>query len=300
MAMLYALNRSQLKRIRQSDLIYEFRGVEMLSALFRTDPDVARAALPKPLAPADEPLAQAFVARYPETNFGVTYSEGALFLRAVYKDEPGWYCLAMPVDNDMAMVGGREHFGYPKKIAEEITLERTGNHVIGRVVRRGVEVLHIEAELTDTVSPSTLDAVGLEAADLEGRPCRKGVSFLFKFFPSPDGRGFDYVPRLVREVVLFRPRDDLRSGAGKLELASSPYDPLGDIPVRDLIDVGYGTWDNDMLPGRVVARVKNPLSFARHAMFKQDYVGWALDRDELPAPLKRRERARRWKALQQY
>jgi acetoacetate decarboxylase len=272
----------------------------MLWAQFRTDPDVVRAILPKPLGPADEPLAQAFVARYPETNFGVSYSEGALFLRAVYKEEPGWYCLAMPVDNDMAMVGGREQFGYPKKIAEEITLERTDDHVVGRVVRRGVEVLHIEAELTDSVSATFLDGIGPLVSDLEDRPCRKGVSFLFKFFPSPDGRGFDFVPRLVREVVLFRPRDDLMSGTGKLEMTSSPYDPLGDIPVRDLMDVFYGTWDNSMLPGRVVARVNNPLGFARHAMFKQDYIGWALDRDELPSPLKRRERARRWKAMLEY
>jgi acetoacetate decarboxylase len=274
----------------------------MLWAQFRTDPDVVRAILPKPLGPADEPLARAFVARYPETNFGVSYSEGALFLRAVYKEEPGWYCLAMPVDNDMAMVGGREQFGYPKKIAEEITLERNGDHVIGRVVRRGVEVLHIEAELIDPVGVAALDAVGPAVSDLEGRPCRKGVSFLFKFTRSPDGRGFDFVPRLVREVVLFRPRDDLTSGTGKLEMASSPYDPLGDIPVRDLIDVSYGTWDNDMLPGRVIARVRNVLGFARHAMFKEDYVGWFLDKgeSELPPLPNRRERGRRWKTMQEY
>jgi len=136
--------------------------------------------------------------------------------------------------------------------------------------------------------------------DLEGRPCRKGVSYLFKFSPSPDGRGFDYVPRLVREVVLFRPRDGQMSGAGKLEMASSPYDPLGDLPVLDLMEVGFGIWDNDMLPGRVVARVNNPLSFARHAMFKQDYVGWALDSGALPPPLKRRARTKRWKAMREY
>ena len=299
--MLYSLNRSELKRLRQVDLpVFEFRNVEMLSALFRTDPDIVRAILPKPLVPADEPLAQAFVARYPETNFGLSYNEGALFLRAVYKDEPGWYCLAMPVDNDMALVGGREQFGYPKKIAEEITLERTGNQVMGRVIRRGVEVLHIEAELSEAVSAAALDAIGPKVEDLQGRPCRKVVAFLFKFFPSPDGRGFDYRPRLMREAVLFRPRDDVRSGAGKLEMVSSPYDPLGDIPVRDLLDVSYGTWDNDMLPGRVVARVRNPLGFARHAMFKQDYVGWALDSDEFAAPVERRERRRRRKALKRY
>jgi hypothetical protein len=105
---------------------------------------------------------------------------------------------------------------------------------------------------------------------------------------------------LVREVVLFRLRDDVMAGAGKLEMASSPYDPLGDIPVLDLIGVAYGTWDNTMLPGRVVARVRNPRAFARHAMFKQDYIGWSLDRDEPPAPLKRRERAQRRKAVQKY
>lgn len=299
--MLYSLNRSELKRLRQMDLpAFEFRSAEMLSALFRTDPDVVQAVLPKPLVPADEPLAQAFVARYPETNFGLSYSEGALFLRAVYKDEPGWYCLAMPVDNDMAMVGGREHFGYPKKIAEEITLERAGNQVMGRVIRRGVEVLHIEAELSEAVSVSTLDAIGPEVEDLQGRSCRKVVCFLFKFFPSPDGRRFDYRPRLVREAVLFRPRDDVKSGAGKLEMVSSLYDPLGDVPVRDLLDVSYGTWDNDMLPGRVVARVRNPLGFVRHAMFKEDFVGWALERDEMPVPVERRERRKRRKAMKRY
>ena len=299
--MLYSLNRSELKRLRHMDFpSFEFRSAEMLSALFRTDPNVVQAILPKPLVPADEPLAQAFVARYPETNFGLSYSEGALLLRAVYKDEPGWYCLAMPVDNDMAMVGGRERFGYPKKIAEEITLKRTDNHVMGRVIRRGVEVLHIEAELSDTVSAATLDVIGPEVDDLEGRPCRKVVVFQFKFSPSPDWPGFDYSPRLVREVVLFRPRDDVRSGAGTLEMVSSPYDPLGDIPVRDLIDVGYGTWDNTMLPGRVVARVRNQLRFARHAMFKEDFVGWALDREEMPVRAERRERRRRRKAIKRY
>jgi acetoacetate decarboxylase len=207
----------------------------------------------------------------------------------------------MPVDNDMAMVYGREQFGFPKKIAEEITLRRNGDHVIGRVLRRGVEVLHIEAELTDRVDRADLDTVGPAVSDLEGRPCRKVVSFLFKFSQSPDGRGFDFVPRLVREVVLFRPRDDLMSGTGKLEMVSSPYDPLGDIPVRDLMEVTYGTWDNDMLPGRVVAKVSNALGFARHAMFKTDYVGWFLDQGEqLPPPTGRRERARRRKTIQEY
>jgi acetoacetate decarboxylase len=298
--MLYALDRFQLKRIRRSEPVYEFRGAEMLTASFRTDLEVVRAILPAPLDAPDEPVAMAFIARYPETNFGISYSEGALFLRAVYKDEPGWYCLAMPVDNDMALIGGREQFGYPKKIAEEISLERRGDHAIGAVVRRGVQVLHIEAELTGRVKPAALATIGPEVSDFEGRPCRKVVSFLFKFSRSPGGRGFDFVPRLVREALLFRPRDDLMSGNGTLELVSSPHDPLGDIPVRDLMDVTYGTWDNDMLPGRVVARVRNPLAFARYAMFKEDFAGWFLDSGEALPPPKGRERSRRRKMMKAF
>ena len=75
---------------------------------------------------------------------------------------------------------------------------------------------------------------------------------------------------------------------------------LGDIPVLDLVAFSYGRWDNDVLPGRVVARARDPLRFVRHAMFKQDYVGCDLDREELPPPHKPRERARRWKAMQQF
>jgi hypothetical protein len=106
--------------------------------------------------------------------------------------------------------------------------------------------------------------------------------------------------RLVREPVLFRPRDDVSSSAGKLEMVSSPYDPPGDTPVRDLLLVCYGTWDDEMLPGRVVARVRNPLRFARHACFKQDLVGRLLKEDEKPTPLERSERRRRPKAIKQY
>ena len=297
--MLYSLSKAEMERLRQIDFPVFKYSAEMLSALFRTDPDIVQTILPKPLVPADEPLGWVFVARYPETDFGLSYNEGALFVEAMYKGEPGWYCLALPVDNDMAMVAGRETMGFPKKMAEKITLERTDNHVKGSVVRRGVEILHIEAELTDPVSATHLDAVGPEVNDLEGNPCRKFVAFTFKFFPSQSG-GFDYLPRLRRDVLLLRPRDEVRSGSGNLEMVSSPYDPLGDIPVRDLLDVSYGTFDNQQLPGRVVARVKNPLGFMRYAGFKMDYLGWMLEQDDMPTRPERSERRRRQKAIKQY
>jgi len=78
-------------------------------------------------------------------------------------------------------------------------------------------------------------------------------------------RGFDYLPRLVAEPVVLRPRDDVRSGEGTLRLTSSPYDPVGEVPVGELVTCAYGKFDNTMLPGKIVGRVWNPLAFAKHA-----------------------------------
>ena len=83
-------------------------------------------------------------------------------------------------------------------------------------------------------------------------------------------RGFDYLPRLIAEPIVLRPRDDVRSGEGILSLTSSPYDPVGEIPVVEMITCAYGTYDNTMMPGKVVGRVWNPLAFAKHAFFKVD------------------------------
>jgi acetoacetate decarboxylase len=289
---LYAVDKRDLKAwAKAGPFIAEFEGAEMLRVRFLTDPGVLAAVLPKPLKPPEHPMATAFVAHYPKTNFGVTYREGALFVAATYKDELGVYCLAMPVDDDMALIGGREQYGYPKKMAESISLERDGGHVVGSVIRKGEEILHIEVELTDEVDTESGEAWGMHRReDLDGRPCLQAVSFLFKFFPSASGEGFEHSPRLIRQPTLIRPRPDVMSGSGKLELRSTPADPLGEIPVREIIDTMYGHFDNTMLPGQAVATVSNILRFAPHAFFKTDLLG-VIDPSTRPSRSRKQRRA---------
>ncbi len=270
-----------LRLVRAGRFMSQFGGAEMLLVSFRTDPKTVAAVLPRPLRPAAEPLAHAFVARYRETNFGVTYHEGALFVAAEYRGERGWYCLSMPVDDDTAMIGGREQFGFPKKMAGRITLDRDGPHVAGSVVRNGVELLRIEGEFVD---PQRTDVhlLGAPAADLDGRPCEKAVSFLFKYFPAADGGPFEHSPELIRQVTLARPRPGQLTGTVKLELSSTASDPLGEIPVRQIVDAGYGVFDNTMLPGRVVRRVYNQWRFVPKSLFKNDAFA-LVDLGSLPA-----------------
>ena len=105
--MLYALDQNELKQLRSADWTAEFPGAEVLTAVFRTDQAVLAQILPRPLRSTEHPLGFAFVAHYPHTNFGTVYSEAALFVQAEHRGRIGMYCLAMPVDDDMAMAGGR-------------------------------------------------------------------------------------------------------------------------------------------------------------------------------------------------
>jgi acetoacetate decarboxylase len=269
--MLYSLGREELEKLTNVHFLSDFPNAEMLVATFKTDIEIARQILPHPLNLTSEGLATVFVARYPETNFGCVYDEGALFIHCKYRGENGVYCLSMPVTDDMALIGGREQFGYPKKIAESISLERMNDNVVGSVTRKGVEILRIECSLEKETSENLMDYLAEPIVDWDGVLGYKVISFLFKFFQSPSG-GFDYLPRLVREPILFRPQGEIFEGKGKVTLTSTSVDPLGEVPVGDIVEIFYGKWHNTMLPGKVVTRTWNPMKFLKHAFFKTDTI----------------------------
>ncbi|MFH1149565.1 MAG: acetoacetate decarboxylase family protein [Actinomycetota bacterium] len=268
--MIYSMDRSELVSLARRELVVKFIGAEMILGLYRTDPEVVRKILPKPLKPHTEPLVFAFVAQYPETNFGLTYNEGGLIVLATYKGELGGYCLSMPVTDDMAMVGGRELVGFPKKIAEEISLTRDGERMTGRVVRKGHEIMNLSCELAEPASLADYTRYVPAVTDLDGKQALNMVSFLFNYTFRPDLMGFYYVPRMIRLVTLFRPREGMMKGPGDIRITSSPYDPLGEVPVRSVELLAHGVWDNDILLGRVAARTWNVARFLPHAFWKTD------------------------------
>jgi acetoacetate decarboxylase len=125
----------------------DFYDAEMLTVFWETKPEIVARLVPAPLEPADLPIAMAFGAWYPATNFAAVYRETALFIRVKYQGEEGSYCLAMPVTSDMAMAGGREVFGFPKNMAD-IHYSIDGDAVHGWTERRGVRFMEIRASLT--------------------------------------------------------------------------------------------------------------------------------------------------------
>jgi acetoacetate decarboxylase len=212
----------------------------MVMVIFKTDPAVVERILPPPLEPAPDGLASAYVAEFQKTNFGIKYNEAALSVQALYDNERGNYCLSMPVDNDIAMVAGREVYGFPKKIADSITLTRQDNTVTGSCIRHEVPIIEIEADI-QTPFPEKFTP---------------NPYFVLKAFPSLDVIGVDDHPKLIRllNTIEYGP---IEIGTGQLRLNKSLKDPLHEIPVFEVTMAAYVTQTNIwMQPGEVLTELK--------------------------------------------
>ncbi len=251
----------EIQRNHQPNAV--FYDAEMLTVYFETKPEIVTRLLPPPLKPAKDPFGGAFVANYPRTNFGVTYLESALFLLAEYNGEEGAYCLAMPVTNDMALILGREVFGYPKKIAD-ISFKRDGEVVEGWTERHGSRFFEARARLTGRFNDEAAQKMMMErmAARMDM------VVYNFKYFPAPERNGFDYPPQLIREIVQLRP-NSLEMGEAELVFRSSDHDYWGEVEIVRVLGAVYTNGTNTMLPGSVVAEV-DPMVFAPYAFMKVD------------------------------
>ena len=228
----------------------------MVMALFVTDSGVVKTVLPAPLQPTSMPMGMAYIAEFHRTNFGVTYNEAALFLDAQYEGVPGRYCLSMPVTNDVALIGGREVYGFPKKIAETIAVKKEGNKVTGTCIRRGHSILKIEAKLT---------------APFAGPMPPPVPNYLYKCFFSPTLKGFDYSPRLLKQFNDIT-WGKIEIGEGTVTLGKSPYDFLNDIPIKQIVMVGYTEgMEIHMNPGELIAEVATD-AYLPYAFNKQDPV----------------------------
>lgn len=213
-----------------------------LQAVYETDPEVIAAVLPRPLEPTDEPLVHVNVSAV-EMDSGLSFGAGSVSVRAKHRDTVGQYALTMPMGAEAAVVGGREMYGEPKKLAE-IELRREGDEVIGSVCRHGITYLELR---------------GRVEAEIETPPPSTSLDYYVKFLISPDGKGFDDDPALVycyRETTTRR----AERVAGEVILRESPVDPVADLPLRRLLGMTLSERQSlqrgvivDRLPGEWIA-----------------------------------------------
>ena len=105
---------------------YRFVNREYLIITYRTDPERLRAILPEPLT-LDAPLVKYEFIRMPDsTGFG-DYTESGQVIPVSLNGRHGSYTHCMFLDDELAIAGGRELWGFPKKLASPQPQDRKGH-----------------------------------------------------------------------------------------------------------------------------------------------------------------------------
>jgi acetoacetate decarboxylase len=212
-----------------------------LTALYLTDPEVVAAVLPPPLEPTGEPLVRITVARVDLGRGLPPFGAGTFAVQARHEGVVGNYPLVMPMTTEQSVVGGRETFGEPKKLAE-VTLDREagdgGDHITGRITRLGTTFVEVGGTVVET---------------LPTPPESDRVDFYFKFLPAPDGKGFDGEPALVY-CHRHETSRSVERIEGTITLRESRFDPVADLPVRELVGITVAE-RTTIQRGEIVTRV---------------------------------------------
>ena len=203
---------------------------------YETEPDVIAAVLPRPLSPGREPLVHLNIGEV-EMDSGAGFGIGNITVRAAHGDVQGEYSLAMPMGSEAAVVGGRETWGEPKKLAE-CRVERSGDEVLATITRHAITYAELRGRVVEALPPP---------------PPRQTLDFYFKFLISPDGKGFDDDPALVycRRTYHIQRWERFE---GEVLLRDSPYDPIADLPVGPIRSFHYVEHESHQV-GEIVDRV---------------------------------------------
>jgi len=201
--------------------------VQSIRALYETEPEIAHALLPRPLEPADAPeifVQFANVAMHFSEERTVQVGAATVGVACSYEGRPGYYVLAMPMEGEFVVIGGREKYGEPKKIAQtEFSLN--GDHVNAKVMRHGVTFLELDGKIGEaSKSPKQFT---------EHFYCYKALPAAVP--DANDNGGFDGEVLLTmltweRDYSSVRKIED-----GRIILRESAHDPLVDVPVKRLL-----------------------------------------------------------------
>jgi hypothetical protein len=123
---------------------YKYYNIDMVAVAFASDQDKVAALVPEELdliaipgMPGQTSVSLIF-AKYRENDQTGPYMETILAVPVLFQGQPWLYVVAIYVDNDAAMIAGREFGGYPKKLAD-IVLYNYGNLFLSRMSRGSMQ-----------------------------------------------------------------------------------------------------------------------------------------------------------------
>ena len=196
---------------------YRFVRREFLVITYETDMDALRAVVPEPLRVNEPRVRYEFIRMPDSTGFG-DYTESGQVIPVTFEGIHGSYVHSMYLNDHPPIAGGRELWGFPKKLAEP-TLRVEVDTLVGTLDYRTVRL----ASATMGFKHRPVDSSRVLASLAE-------PNFLLKIIPHVDGS-----PRIC-ELVRYYTTDVSVHGAwtgpAALELHSHALAPVADLPVK--------------------------------------------------------------------
>jgi acetoacetate decarboxylase len=216
---------------------YRFVNREYLIITYRTDPAKLREVVPEPLE-IDEPLVKYEFIRMPDsTGFG-DYTETGQVIPVSFKGRKGGYTHCMFLNDHPPIAGGRELWGFPKKLAKP-TLHVEIDTLVGQLHYGPVRV--------------AVGTMGYKHKNLDSADQAKKLAapnYLLKIIPHVDGS-----PRIC-ELVRYYLEDITVKGAwtapASLALAPHALAPVADLPVLEVVSARHIIADLTLGLGEVV------------------------------------------------
>ena len=199
---------------------YRFTDREYMIITYRTDPAKLRAVIPAPLQMTEPIVKFEFINMPDSTGFG-HYCESGQVIPVTLDGVEGGYVHSMYLNDHPPIAGGRELWGFPKKLGQPELRVRTDT-------------------LTGTLDYSELrvatGTMGFKHKSLDHDTIKSALgspTYLLKIIPHVDG-----TPRIC-ELVRYALSDitikGAWSGPGALELHPHALAPVADLPVLEIL-----------------------------------------------------------------
>ena len=236
----YLKTLEQVKQAAESSSKHLKSTVQSIRAVYQSDPELVKAVVPRPLEPCSSgevivTLSNVTIHISPEFNIGI--GSGIFGVRVKYDGKEGCYLLTMPMTSEAAVVGGRETYGEPKKLAE-ISFQKQGEKVRCEVSRMGIPYIAANGSIQEEIGAREFTE----------------YAYCYKALPACDKvSGFEADPLLV-ELEWKHKHTYSAKLDGKVELKESPFDPVADLPVRQLVKLEYEEGSSEST-GRIIRGV---------------------------------------------
>ncbi len=216
---------------------YQFINREFFIITYETDPDVLRAIVPS-ILDIPKPLVKFEFIRMPDsTGFG-DYTESGQVVPVRYKGQDCGFTLSMFLDCESPIAGGREIWGFPKKLAKP-KLFVESDTLIGELNYGSIRI--------------ATATMGYKHRELDKQAVLKSMQqpvLLLKNIPGVDGK--PEINQLTSTTLTDITVKGAWSGPGSLELHPHALAPIADLPVRKIVSVSHFISDLT-LPYGVVA-----------------------------------------------